>query len=171
MVVPTPGAGHGLSHPRRRPSSTGHCSPISLHLFWVEPGQFVSIIKKLSREKESDLKPGDESSCLRQNQNHRITAWWGLEGTSVGHPVQPPAVSYSRLHRTLRFSSQLGSGRTGTEPRVGPVPGAQDYPLCGCFPLVGKQTPAIPVKCCCNPRKALVSQVLQDRKAAFFIQT
>ena len=25
------------------------------------------------------------------SQNHRITAWSGLEGTSVGHPVQPPA--------------------------------------------------------------------------------
>jgi len=27
---------------------------------------------------------GDESP------NHRITEWYGLEGTSVGHPVQPP---------------------------------------------------------------------------------
>ena len=23
--------------------------------------------------------------------NHRITEWWGLAGTSVGHPAQPPA--------------------------------------------------------------------------------
>ena len=34
---------------------------------------------------------------------HRITECSGLEGTSVGHPAQPPAgaVTYSRLHRTL----------------------------------------------------------------------
>jgi len=35
---------------------------------------------------------------------HRITGWSGLEGTSVGHPVQPPCpsrVTQSRLHRTL----------------------------------------------------------------------
>jgi len=34
---------------------------------------------------------------------HRITAWSGLEGTSVGDLVQPPCrsrVTYSRLHRT-----------------------------------------------------------------------
>jgi len=40
------------------------------------------------------------------SQNCRITEWWGLEGTSVGHPAQPPA--------------QAGSPRTGcTGPRPG----------------------------------------------------
>ena len=37
---------------------------------------------------------------------HRMTEWWGLEGTSVGHPVQPPA--------------QAGSPTAGcTAPRPG----------------------------------------------------
>ena len=38
------------------------------------------------------------------SQNHKITACSGLEGTSVGHLVQPSCrsrVTYSRLHRTL----------------------------------------------------------------------
>ena len=39
----------------------------------------------------------------RNRGNHRITKWSGLEGTSVGHPFQPPCrsrVTYSRLHST-----------------------------------------------------------------------
>ena len=46
--------------------------------------------------------PTETAASLR-SQNHRITEWSGLEGTSVGHPVQPSCrsrVTYSRLHRT-----------------------------------------------------------------------
>jgi len=44
---------------------------------------------------------------LQQECGHRrITAWWGLEGTSVGHPAQTPA--------------QAGSPRAGC---TGPCPG------------------------------------------------
>ena len=38
------------------------------------------------------------------SQNHRITDWQGLEGTSVGYLFHPPcqsSITYSRLHRTL----------------------------------------------------------------------
>jgi len=41
---------------------------------------------------------------ITESQNHRITEWQGLEGTYLGHLVQPPCrsrVAYSRLHRTL----------------------------------------------------------------------
>jgi len=37
-------------------------------------------------------------------EDHRIPAWQGLEGTSVDHPVQPTcqsSITQSRLHRTL----------------------------------------------------------------------
>jgi len=39
----------------------------------------------------------------QKSQNHRTTKCSGLEGTSVGHPVQPPCpsrVTQSRLHST-----------------------------------------------------------------------
>ena len=54
--------------------------------------------------------------------NHRIPAWQGLEGTSVGHPVQPfcrSRVTQSRLHRTSetwwRGSAHLQVPRILTE--------------------------------------------------------
>jgi len=43
--------------------------------------------------KQGDIRP-----------RHRITEWQGLEGTSVGHLVQPSCrsrVTYSRLHRSF----------------------------------------------------------------------
>ena len=45
----------------------------------------------------------DQLASQNQSQNHRITEWSGLEGTSVDLLVHPPyqsRVTYSRLHRT-----------------------------------------------------------------------
>ena len=45
-----------------------------------------------------------QHSPFAGSQDHGITERWGLEGTSVGHLVQPPCqsrITYSRLHRTL----------------------------------------------------------------------
>jgi len=54
------------------------------------------------------LGTGQEHALLnrasKSSQNHRITEWWGLEGTSVDHPTQPPCrsrVTQSRLHSTV----------------------------------------------------------------------
>jgi len=54
-------------------------------------------------------------SCRNQGHCYRITEWWGLAGTSVGHLVQPSCqsrVTYSRLHRTLS-SRELNISREG----------------------------------------------------------
>ena len=59
---------------------------------------------------EGELKLINRFKCLE-----RITEWWGLGGTSVGHLVQPPCwsrVTYSRLHKTLS-KQVLNTSRVG----------------------------------------------------------
>jgi len=50
----------------------------------------------VGRGKEAGGGPGaseteSQNHRITESQNHRITEWLGLEGTSVGHLVQPPA--------------------------------------------------------------------------------
>ena len=58
-------------------------------------------------QKRSKARVGQsQNHRITESQNHRITEWLGLERTSLGHPVQPPA--------------KAGSPRAGcTGPRPG----------------------------------------------------
>ena len=59
----------------------------------TRPGTLKLLVKH-----PPQAKPGKFSLAF-----HRITEWSGLQGTSVGHPAQPPCpsrVTHSRLHRT-----------------------------------------------------------------------
>jgi len=56
------------------------------------------------------------SSDAVQAELHRITEWSGLEGTSVGHLVQPPCrsrVACSRLEELLTLGGNQGRDPTG----------------------------------------------------------
>ena len=61
--------------------------PVSLHHRSVSQrwDHLVQIMGSTLSKTES------QNHRITESQNHRITEWWGLEGTSVGHPVQPPA--------------------------------------------------------------------------------
>ena len=60
------------------------------------------------------------SGHTSSTQNHRITERSGLEGTSVGHPVQPSCpsrVTQSRLHRTTLSRRVWNISREGDSTR------------------------------------------------------
>jgi len=96
-----------------------------------------------------DVKGAPGSTAGRAvSQNHRITECSGLEGTSVGHPVQPPA--------------QAGSPRAGcTGPRPGgagispeketpqpPWAACSRAPVSHCWkPFAGSQLAGLPPAC------------------------
>ena len=63
-----------------------------------------AMLQKMSLAPSPKHCPLSQALPMDLLQNHRITECQGLEGTSVGHPVQPShrsRVTYSRLQRTL----------------------------------------------------------------------
>jgi len=59
---------------------------------------------KASLPQKQFFSPKSLVTVFGQAHDNRITECSGLEGTSVGHPVQPPCrsrVTYNRLHRTM----------------------------------------------------------------------
>ena len=92
-----------LSHP---PTISNNCTRlligrnvIFLHCVWKLRSPLP--LAPAAQQGQSDNKQKEGHST---GHPHRITECLGLEGTSVGHPAQPPyrsRVTYSRLHRTL----------------------------------------------------------------------
>ena len=77
-------------------------------------------------------RPAASSRSLRPA--HRITEWSGLEGTSVGHPVQPPAEAGSP---TVAFPRR----------RDAPVPSSSSQPSAGLSPVAPHLSARAPRRC------------------------
>ena len=73
---------------------------------WIPPPPNIIVVFKCDVPKSDYSSERVTIFLFHVSLQGRITAWSGLEGTSVGHPVQPPA--------------QAGSPRAGC---TGPCPG------------------------------------------------